>query len=106
MGKMSLEIPHSLSKDEAKSRLQVLTDRWASKHGVASTWNGDSVTLNGKVMGIALEGVMHVLEGKISGEATDPGMLLRSQAKKYVERKFAEYLDPKKSVADLKSSGD
>jgi hypothetical protein len=60
------------------------------------------VDFSGKVMGIALEGTMRVLDGKISGEATDPGMLLRGQAKKYVERKFAEYLDPKKSLADLK----
>jgi hypothetical protein len=103
---MSLEIPHTLDKDEAKRRIELLTQRWASKHGVQSTWNGDSVTLNGKVMGITLEGVMQVMDKKISGEATDPGMLLRGQAKKYVERKFGDYLDPAKSVADLQKSDD
>jgi len=101
MGKMSLEIPHSLSKDEALARVRVLTQSWGTKYGVKSTWNGDAVDFDGKVMGIALEGTMRVLDGKISGAATDPGLLLRGQAKKYVERKFAEYLDPKKSLADL-----
>lgn len=101
MGKMSLDVPHSLSKDEARARLQALTEAWARKHGVKSTWTGDSVELNGKVMGIALEATMRVLDKKISGEATDPGMLLRGQAKKYVEKKFAAYLDPKKTLADL-----
>jgi hypothetical protein len=102
MGKMSLEIPHSLSKDDALARAHLLTEAWGSKYGVRSTWNGDGVDFHGKVMGIALEGTMRVLDGKISGEATDPGMLLRGQAKKYVERKFAEYLDPKKTLGDLK----
>lgn len=99
---MSLEIPHPLSKDDALARARLLTDAWGTKYGVQSTWSGDSVAFSGKVMGISLEGTMRVLDGKISGEATDPGMLLRGQAKKYVERKFAEYLDPNKSLADLK----
>lgn len=101
MGKMSLEIPHTLSKDDALARVRLLTNAWGTKYGVTSRWNEDAVAFNGKVMGITLDGNLRVLDGKISGEATDPGMLLRGQAKKYVERKFAEYLDPKKSLADL-----
>lgn len=103
---MSLEIPHSLSKDEAKSRVQALTEYWSRKQGVKSSWSGDTVKLDGKVMGIALEASLTVLDNKLSGEGTDPGMLLRSQAKKYIERKFAHYLDPSKSLADLKREED
>jgi hypothetical protein len=38
---------------------------------------------------------------RIAGEASDPGMLLRGQAKKYLERKFAEYLDSSRSLEQL-----
>ncbi len=49
-------------------------------------------------MGVSVNGHLTVLGDKISGESTDPGMLLRGQAKKYLTRKFDEYLDPAKSL--------
>ena len=48
-----------------------------------------------------IDGKLTVEAGKIAGEASDPGMLLRGQAKKYLERKFSEYLDPTKSLEQL-----
>src|SRR4051794_21768753 len=101
MGRMALEMPHKLGKDEAKKRIESLTSQWGSKHGVSSRWSGDTVTFSGKVMGVNLDGQLTVYDDKVSGDATDPGLLLRSQAKKYVERKFAQFLDPSKSVSEL-----
>ena len=101
MGMLALEIPHALAVDEAKKRVEALLSYWSRKYGVKATWAGDKVTFAGKAMGITIDGNLSLLPTKIAGQASDPGMLLRGQAKKYLERKFAEYLDPKKSLADV-----
>ncbi len=100
MGMLKFEVPHSLPKDEAKKRIELLTTYW-KKHGITATWAGDAATLVGKVMGVQFDAKLAVTDKTVGGEGTDPGMLLRGTAKKYLEGKFSTYLDPKKSVADL-----
>jgi hypothetical protein len=102
MGMMKFEVPHSLPKDEAKKRIEALTRYW-QKHGITSQWSGDSATLNGKVMGVQIDAKLAVTERAVGGEGTDPGMLLRGTAKKYLEGKFATFLDPSKSLKDLET---
>lgn len=101
MGMLKLEVPHSISLEDAKKRVEALLSYWSRKYGVKSTWEGDKVVFAGKAMGISIDGSLSVLASKIAGEASDPGMLLRGQAQKYLTRKFSDYLDPKKSLADL-----
>jgi hypothetical protein len=101
MGLLSFEVPHTLPKEEARKRLEQLTRYWAGKYGVASRWSGDEATLSGKVMGISLSATLKVTESKVGGEATDPGMLLRGKAKKYLTHKFNSYLDPAKTLEQL-----
>ncbi len=101
MAKIKLDIPHKLAADEAKKRIEALFAYWGRKYGVKATWINEVANYSGKVMGISFDGSLSVLAGKISGEAIDPGFLLRGQAKKYLDQKFASYLDPAKSVADL-----
>ena len=106
MGRITFEMAHRLGKDEAKQRIEALTQYWGRKYGVATNWNGDSVDFKGKVMGVSLDGTLRILDDKVSGDATDPGMLLRGQAKKYVERKFATYLDPGKTLPEIQKAED
>lgn len=106
MGMMKLEIPHALDKDEAKKRVEALLGYWSKKYGVTSSWNGDAASFKGKAMGVTIDGNLTVAAGKIGGEATDPGMLLRGQAKKYLEKKFNTYLDKSKSIADISAGED
>jgi len=94
MGTIRLDIPHTLSKDEAKQRVEKLLGYWSHKYGVSTRWAGDAAKLSGKVMGISLAADLTVREGKVDGEATDPGFLFREKAKKYLTEKFAHYLDP------------
>jgi len=103
VAKIKLDIPHSLAADEAKKRIEALFAYWGRKYGVKATWANEVASYQGKVMGISFDGKLAVLAGKIAGEAIDPGFLLRGQAKKYLDQKFAHYLDPKKTVADLAS---
>lgn len=101
MGMMKLEIPHSLSLDEARARVQALLDYWSRKYGVKSQWAGDKATFAGKAVGVTLDGYLNVASKGVAGEVTDPGMLLRGQAQKYLKKKFLDYLDPKKSLTDV-----
>ncbi len=102
MAMLKFEVPSSLPVAEAKQRVEALLSYWQRKYGVASSWAGEKAQMKGKAMGVAIDGWLDVLGTKISGEAADPGFLLRGQAKKYLERKFAEYLDPTKTLADIK----
>lgn len=104
MAKLNFEVPHSLPKDDAQKRIEQLTQYWGIKYGVKSSWNGDQATVFGKVMGVQIDAVLRVHADKVGGEASDPGLLLRGQAKKYLTGKFSAYLDPKKSLADLEKS--
>jgi hypothetical protein len=103
---LSFEVPHSLSKDEARQRMERLIGYWGTKYGVKAQWAGDQATLSGKVMGITLNATLQVGDQKVGGEASDPGLLFRGQAKKYLTHKFTHYLDPKKQLAELGRESD
>ncbi len=106
MGMIKLEIPHTLSAEEARKRVEALFGYWGKKYGVKSTWAGDVASYSGKVMGVSIEGKLTVAEKRVGGEATDPGFLLRGQAQKYLTRKFGDYLDPSKKIEDLAQAED
>ena len=77
MGTMKFEVPHTLSKDEARKRVDQLLKYWTEKYGVKADWSGDGAKVIGKVMGINLDANFTITAGAIQGEGTDPGMLLR-----------------------------
>lgn len=106
MGTMKFEVPHSLPKDEVKKRVEQLLHYWGSKYGVKADWAGDGAKLMGKVMGINLDASFVITDKAVQGEGTDPGMLLRGQAKAYLQKKFAAVLDPSKSLTEVKSNLD
>jgi len=99
--KIRLDIPHTLPRDQAKQRVEKLLGHWSRKYGVSTQWSGDEAKLSGKVMGISLAADLKVQDGKVDGEATDPGFLFREKAKKYLTEKFAHYLDPKTPLEKL-----
>src|SRR4051812_3141262 len=101
MGMMKLEVPHRLTVDDAKARVQALFDYWGRKYGVSSSWAADQATFSGKVMGITLTGSLTVTAGRVGGEVTDPGMLLRGKATKYLQNKVAGYLDANKTLQQV-----
>lgn len=101
MGFIKFEVPNSLPIEEAKKRVEALLGYWNRKYGVSSAWQGVAATMKGKAMGVSIDGKLAVEAARIAGEAIDPGMLLRGQAQKYLQRKFAEYLDPAKSLDEI-----
>ncbi len=101
MGVIKFEVPNSLPVEDAKKRVEALLGYWNRKYGVTSAWDGVSATMKGKAVGVTIDGKLSVEAARIAGEASDPGMLLRGQAQKYLTRKFAEYLDPKRSLEQV-----
>lgn len=98
MGMLKFEVPSTVTIDEAKQRVEALLAYWNRKYGITSSWNGLRASMKGKAMGVTIDGNLEVLANKIAGEASDPGMLLRGQAQKYLTRKFGEYLDAKRPL--------
>ena len=106
MGFIKFEVPNSLPVEDAKKRVEALLAYWNRKYGVTSAWTGVSATMKGKAVGVTIDGKLMVEAKRIAGEASDPGMLLRGQAQKYLVRKFAEYLDPTRTLEALVKNED
>ncbi|WP_021780931.1 polyhydroxyalkanoic acid system family protein [Myxococcus hansupus] len=106
MGMMKFDIPHSLPKEEVKQRVEQLLQYWGGKYGVKADWQGEGAKIVGKVMGIQMDASFVITDKAVEGEGTDPGMLLRGQAKSYLQKKFGMVLDPSKSLDQVKTSLD
>lgn len=106
MKTINFDVPNSLPVDDAKKRIEALLSYWGRKYGVQASWQGQAAVMKGKAMGFSFDGTLEVLASKIAGQASDPGMLLRGQAQKYLTRKFAEYLDPQKTLDQITGQED
>jgi hypothetical protein len=89
---MHITQPHTMTKGEARTRMQLLTKYWQAKYGVAAFGDGDKASVSGKVKGIAFDAVITVGEGQVQATTSDPGWLMRGAAKSYVHGKLEEYL--------------
>lgn len=98
---MKFSQPHTLGKDEAKRRVERLTNYWHTQYGVNVDWQGDKAQFKGKVKGIEFDANVTVGDGSIDAEGTDPGFLVRAAATAYLKKKLSDYLDPSKSPEEL-----
>lgn len=105
MGMIKFEVPHQLSKEEVKRRLDMLAEHWGTKYGVKTEWAGEhKANIQGKAMGLSINANLNINDKSVDGEATDPGILFRSKAKSYLTEKFNFYLDPSKTLEELKKT--
>lgn len=98
---MHIDFPTPLPVSEAKARLQVLGEYLQHKHGIAVNWEGDSATINGRYLVVAIDGTVDVKSGLVTFDGKDPGRLWRSRAKDYLTHKLSRYLDPSTSIDSL-----
>jgi putative polyhydroxyalkanoate system protein len=98
---MKIDRSHSFSIEEARSRLEALTTFWQTRYGIRPQWSGNTLRCKGSVKGIDFDAKMDVAEKRIQCEAEVGWLAERLGARSYIERKLAEYLDPKKPVTDL-----
>jgi hypothetical protein len=83
---------HALSNDEARSRMQRLTDYWAKHYGVTVAWDGDRASVSGKVKGITFDAVLTVGDKQVEATGSDLNWLVRRAAESYIRDKLDEYL--------------
>lgn len=99
---MEIDFPYVLSDTDARSRLELLGRYLETKHGIRVTWSDDTrAKFSGKYLMVKIEGELSLGNGHALFKGEDPGFLLRSKAKDYIQGKLAKYLDPKVSASDL-----
>ena len=100
---MKLDRRYDMTDEDVLARLRALTDYWHKKHGIASEWRGNTVTLRGKAMGVRFDGTVRIGQGRIDADV-DAGFLAEKLgARKYVESKLDDYLDPAKTLDSLRA---
>lgn len=102
---MKVQHAHSFDREEARKRLEVLTNYWSTKYGMSSRWSGDTVHVNGKVKGIKFEGDIQVTDSGIAGDVKAGFLAEKLGGKQYVEQKLQEYLDPGNTIEVLRTRG-
>lgn len=99
---MTFDHPHGLPIEDARARMQALTDYLTRRHGLQVSWVGDKGSVRGKVMGmVSIDGTFELRAKDVHVEAKDPGFLWRKKAVEYLQKKFGQYLDPSVPVEQL-----
>lgn len=101
---MKFDYNYKLSKEDARERLEALSDYLGNRHNLRPTWAGDIATIRGKYLVVNIEGQLELRDGVVSFSGKDPGMLWRKKAVKYLTGKLDKYLDPSTPVASLPRS--
>jgi Putative polyhydroxyalkanoic acid system protein (PHA_gran_rgn) len=102
---MELSHNHNFDENEARERVRALADYMQNKHGMQVTWNGDdAMHLRGKYTVVSIDAQVTLKPGCVYVQGKDPGMMLRSTAKKYVGSKLETYLDPRVPLDQLPRS--
>lgn len=100
---MHLERRYTCPDDEALTRLHALTDYWHRKHGLTATWTGSACHVHGKVKGVKFDARVNVANNLVRADV-DAGFLAEKLGgRKYVEGKLDDYLDPARSVDELRA---
>jgi hypothetical protein len=99
---MEIDFQYVLSDQDAKDRLDVLGQYLHNRHGIKVTWLDENrARFSGKYLLVKIEGELQVGNSRAQFKGEDPGFLLRSRAKDYIQNKLAKYLDPTVPLAEL-----
>ena len=102
---MEIDYRYALSDDDARSRLEILGQYLANKHGIQVTWlDRMRARFSGKYLVVKIDGELTVGNGQAQFRGEDPGFLWRNRAKDYIQGKLAKYLDPKAEPSQLPTS--
>jgi hypothetical protein len=98
---MKFDYKHTLSNDDAKTRLEALGEYLTNRHRINVTWDGGRGTVLGKYLLVHIEGVMTFGDGTVHFVGKDPGILWRKKAVNYLKKKLGMYLDPDTPLEEL-----
>ena len=96
MPKFGVRVPHTLTKDEARSRLErfieVISSKYSSQVGdVEQAWDGDTLNFKFKTYGIAIDGGITVAENELdlAGDIPFAAMMFKGK----IESEIREQLE-------------
>jgi hypothetical protein len=102
---MEIDFQYSLSDTDARSRLEILGQYLANRHGIKVTWTEDGrAKFSGKYLVVKIDGELTLNNGHAQFKGEDPGFLWRNRAKDYIHGKLQKYLDPSTEPAQLPTS--
>ncbi|MCB9600076.1 MAG: polyhydroxyalkanoic acid system family protein [Sandaracinus sp.] len=100
---MILDHAYTIADEDAVARLHCLADYWHAKHGVKARWEGHHAHFDGKVMGVSFAGKVVIGNGRVHADVKAGFLAEKLGAKAYVQRKLTDYLDPAKTVEELRA---
>lgn len=96
MPKFGVRVPHSLTKDEARSRLEKFIDMLMAKSGnqvsdLQQSWEGDTLKFQFKTYGIAINGGITIAENELNlaGDLPFAAMMFKGK----IESEIREQLE-------------
>jgi hypothetical protein len=100
---INLERRYSFQDDQALERLTALTDYWRRKHGLTCSWTGSDCHIHGKSMGVKFDARVSVAGGRVRADVEAGFLAEKLGGRKYVEGKLDDYLDPARSLDELRA---
>jgi hypothetical protein len=102
---MEIDFPYALPDQDAKSRLEILGQYLANRHGIKVTWlDASRARFTGKYLVVKIDGELTLGNGRAQFKGEDPGFLWRNRARDYIQGKLAKYLDPGAEPGELPTS--
>lgn len=98
MPKFHVTVPHSLSQDEAKERLDHFKETAGSSEQVSDlhqSWEGNALHFGFKTYGIPLKGAAEVSEGQldITGELPFSAIVFKGKIESGIKKVMAKLLE-------------
>lgn len=101
MPKFKLEIPHTLSADEAKSRLERFVESLQAKFqdkvsDLEQNWNGNTLAFGFKSFGFKIAGAIAALENKldVTGDIPFTAMMFKGKIETEIREQLGRLMRP------------
>lgn len=99
MPKLNLEIPHALSADEAKSRLERKVEFLQGSYGsqvkdMTQSWNGNTLNFGFKTMGMRFDGDLAVEDNRVvlNGDLPFAAMMFKGKIESEIRHQLERLL--------------
>jgi hypothetical protein len=97
--KFNLEVPHGLSADEAKSRLERFVESLKSQHGdkvsdLEQSWAGNTLSFAFKTFGFKIAGAIASLDKKldVSGDIPFAAMMFKGKIESEIREQLSRLM--------------
>jgi putative polyhydroxyalkanoate system protein len=101
MPKFGVRVPHTFTKDEARTRLERFIDMLKAKSGnqvtdLTQSWEGDTLKFHFKTFGIAIDGGITVSDSdlNLAGDIPFAAMMFKGKIESEIREQLERILKP------------